>query len=493
MISHKWTFINDLPSNWADYASSELPGIASIWRERAEQLKGTPAYNDFMAKMRREIAIETGIIERLYTIDRGITHLLIEEGIDEALIRHGATDRPASEIVALIRDQELAVTSIFDFVAGHRALSTSYIKELHALLTRNQATTDAVVRDTGAVITVELRRGEYKTQANNPQREDGSLHEYCPAEHVAAEMDNLVGLHLAHRELGVPPEVEAAWLHHRFTQIHPFQDGNGRVARCLASLAFIQEHWFPLTIRDEDRRRYLSALEVADQGDLLPLIALFTERQKQSFLKALSLSEQVVADGRMIDPIIASVRKRIVEVKQAEQTQRIQRAEHFADRIVDLTNARFHLLETRLRQELLNVEPTFKAFVASARNGDGDRSQYHSIQVIETAKRLNYFANRQAYSSWVQLVIMLPTSRVDLLVSVHVVGHTNQGVYVATACAYHKDPDERGETLITNIEPLSESPFQFSFQEDEAALSARFSGWLDDVISLGLSYWERSV
>jgi len=23
-----------------------------------------------------------------------------------------------------------------------------------------------------------------------------------------------------------PPEIEAAWLHHRFTQIHPFQDGN---------------------------------------------------------------------------------------------------------------------------------------------------------------------------------------------------------------------------------------------------------------------------
>ena len=33
-------------------------------------------------------------------------------------------------------------------------------------------------------------------------------------------------------------EIEATWLHHRFTQIHPFQDGNGRVARALASLVF---------------------------------------------------------------------------------------------------------------------------------------------------------------------------------------------------------------------------------------------------------------
>jgi Fic family protein len=48
--------------------------------------------------------------------------------------------------------------------------------------------------------------------------------------HVAAEMDKLVELHREHRAAGVAPEVESAWLHHRFTQIHPFQDGNGRVA-----------------------------------------------------------------------------------------------------------------------------------------------------------------------------------------------------------------------------------------------------------------------
>jgi len=36
-------------------------------------------------------------------------------------------------------------------------------------------------------------------------------------------------------------EVRAAWLqHHRFTWIHPFQDGNGRVARALASLVFLK-------------------------------------------------------------------------------------------------------------------------------------------------------------------------------------------------------------------------------------------------------------
>ena len=48
-------------------------------------------------------------------------------------------------------------------------------------------------------------------------------------------------MYTEHQGCGVPLEVEAAWLHHRFTQIHPFEDGNGRVARALASLVFIPD------------------------------------------------------------------------------------------------------------------------------------------------------------------------------------------------------------------------------------------------------------
>ena len=54
------------------------------------------------------------------------------------------------------------------------------------------------------------------------------------------------------RRRGVPVEVEAAWLHHRFTQIHPYQDGNGRVARALASLLFIKAGWFPVVVTRDD-------------------------------------------------------------------------------------------------------------------------------------------------------------------------------------------------------------------------------------------------
>ena len=145
---------------------------------------------------------------------------------------------------------------VLAFVRGDRRLSTGYVKKLHSLFTRNQALVEG--RDQfGRKARMPLIHGDYKQQPNNPTRPDGTVHHYCPPEHVASEMDRLMALHIAHDP--APPEVEAAWLHHRFAQIHPFQDGNGRIARALATLVFVKAGWLPLVVRGGDRKKYIDA------------------------------------------------------------------------------------------------------------------------------------------------------------------------------------------------------------------------------------------
>src|SRR5262249_30807162 len=160
------------------------------------------------------------------------------------------------------------------FVRGDRPLSKSYIHEMHTALLRNQGTS-TVVDQFGNAFESQLIKGRYKERPNNPLRPDGTVHEYCPPEHVESEMDRLLVMHREHERCAVPVEVEAAWLHHRFTQIHPYQDGNGRVGRSVASLVFLKEGWFPVVVTREDRTRYIDALEVADGGDLRSLVAFF--------------------------------------------------------------------------------------------------------------------------------------------------------------------------------------------------------------------------
>ncbi len=185
----------------------------------------------------------TGIIENVYDVDRGVTQTLIDHGFRAELLVHGSTNRPRDFVLQLLNDHKQALEDIFDFVRRGRPLSTSFVKELHAVLLRSQQTTEAVDA-LGQTVEVPLTKGDWKQKPNDPLR-DGVLHRYCSPEQAASEMDRLVAMHTSHDSQGVPPEVQAARLHHRFTQIHPFQDGNGRPARAITSSILIKHDLFP--------------------------------------------------------------------------------------------------------------------------------------------------------------------------------------------------------------------------------------------------------
>lgn len=487
----EWQPIEDLPGDWQILANTELPPLVTVWNEQAERLRSSGEFKTFIEKLRREIAIETGIIERLYTLDRGITRLLIEQGISESLIPHGATDRPVGQVIALIRDQEAAVEGLFDFVGGTRTLSTFYIKQLHQLLTQNQHSTEALVESTGEIIRVALISGDWKKQPNNPVRRDGTVYEYCPPEQVASEMDRLVNLHNIHLEKQVPPEIESAWLHHRFTQIHPFQDGNGRVARCLASLVFIQSEWFPLVITRDDRAAYISASEEADKGDLSLLINLFSKSQKQSFIRSLGLSEQILSESKRAQVVIASAVDKLRQNLLASVRERCQTAEAYAEELFNISTERLQIISEEIKSSLAGISSEAQIFIVESPS-DGSKSHYHRYQIVETAKQLGYFANTRPYHKWIQLVIGLESST-TILLSFHVLGHEYRGLLVCSACAYHRDDSDEGERNTNDIQALTDSLFQFSYADDESRVMNRFRQWLEDVIVTGLEYWNKSL
>ncbi|MBI3598431.1 MAG: Fic family protein, partial [Nitrospirae bacterium] len=79
--------ISALPDNVDELANPELAALTKIWLEQKMEMEARgDAYQEFLTKLRRQWAIETGMIERLYTWDRGVTEVLIEKGIDATLI-----------------------------------------------------------------------------------------------------------------------------------------------------------------------------------------------------------------------------------------------------------------------------------------------------------------------------------------------------------------------------------------------------------------------
>ena len=90
---YTWHHIEDFESDPKRLTDGELVSLGRIWARQKKELAEFQTLEEFDKRLRREWSIETGVIEKAYTLDRGVTRTLIERGIDAALIPHGATDR----------------------------------------------------------------------------------------------------------------------------------------------------------------------------------------------------------------------------------------------------------------------------------------------------------------------------------------------------------------------------------------------------------------
>lgn len=487
MVGYKWKPIDDLPDDWDSLAQKDVRSLASVWVEQAGKLKDSSALHDFLERLKRQWAVETGIIEGLYDLDRGITLTLVERGIQASLIPQGTLNRPVNEVVPLLLDQKAVIDGLFDFVAGRRDLSCSYIKEIHAALTQHQQTVQAVDA-LGNRFDAEILRGTWKQTPNNPTTPSGHIHEYCPPEHVQSEMDRLIEMHLSHIQKGFPPNVEAAWLHHRFTQIHPFQDGNGRVARALASLVFLRDHWFPLVVDRSQRPDYIEALERADHGDLKPLVVLFDRIQKKAFLQGLSLSSVVLETH---DSLKAVVDATVSRFKQKDTTMSEQHKQVFATAEDLVRSAEDYLqhVKDELTSALKPLRP--KSKVTVVRN-DTDSIHWFWNQVIETAKTIGYFADIRTYHAWVLLKIE-ELRQAELVVSFHSVGREFIGLLAASAFLEYRERTEDGKTAVDGPYNVTPEAFLFSYQEERDAVRKRFADWVRQAVLIGLDQWRQQI
>lgn len=80
-------------------------------------------------------------------------------------------------------------------------------------------------------------------------------------------------------------------LHHKIVHIHPFFDGNGRVARIMMNLLLMQSGFPLVIILKNDHKKYYNILEQADKENYKPLvrfIAQAIERSLDLYFKVLT-------------------------------------------------------------------------------------------------------------------------------------------------------------------------------------------------------------
>ncbi len=107
--------------------------------------------------------------------------------------------------------------------------------------------------------------GVYKTRLNSVITSTGELFDYASPEETPQLMSDLVRWYRGEEESGIMKAEElAALLHYRYIRIHPFEDGNGRIARLLVNYTLLRHNYPMIVIRTDDREQYLDALHQCD-------------------------------------------------------------------------------------------------------------------------------------------------------------------------------------------------------------------------------------
>lgn len=492
MADYNWKPIEPLSDDERKIDLAAMRSLYDNWRASKSRLQESSQTQlaEFNRRLIRRLSVETGILERLYDLDRGTTEALVAHGFAEDLVSHSSTNIEPSRLIDLLRDQEAAIQLVMDCVARNRVLTKGLLHELHTILTRHQETT-AAVDQFGNRREIPLLKGKFKEQPNNPKRPDGTMHQYCPPIHVDSEIEKVIRW-LA--EYGNDdPIIVAAWFHHRFTQIHPYQDGNGRVARALTTLILLRSELLPLVVDRDLRVEYIDALELADRMQLSALAAMFARLERNAILQALSVDAdaEISHQKSLTSAVIGSLADKFGK----RRIQKLAELRHVNSVALEL-RARGRTLLEKSFQEIDSALSEVGEPTISINDGGPDwgNAHWYKFEVVQSAKEAGKFANFAEDHYFIKSSIRVNTDRLIFVVSFHHVGRELTGIMEATAFSKlvsYEDPDD-WESVSERFSLCSVEPFVFTHKTKVNEIEDAFGRWLDQALAVAVKeYGDR--
>lgn len=479
---------------WAEADTIRFDEIAPSWYRKRKILKeNSKEYSDFLTQIKRQHAIETGIIEQLYDLKDGVTETLIKEGFIESLLQHGDTDIPEKKLFDYLRDHFNAIEFVFDVVKeDSRPLSKGYILELHQLITQHQDTCDAI-DSLGQPVQVKLMKGAFKKLPNNPSNvSDGTNFLYCPPEQVDSEIEELLNIYQRQSQQHISPIVLAAWFHHAFTTIHPFQDGNGRMARLLATLLLIKSGLFPLTVRRNDKRQYIDGLRAADNEEPQLTVAFFSETQRKNIESVLNLKLEEAFENGSIGDVADLFVKKVNNWKESHHRKRQQRIDENRTWVFECCknalNKVYQILETKIPHDTVHL------YIDSSQPEEPNY-HYFSHQIVKYASTYKYYYNRSMPRGWFRLKFTLPENRnYQVIITIHHFGYDDATIAIGIILQFVEPMTEEslkeGEReRNVSVLPLDIPPHTLSLEiENISKFEPGIVKYLEETLSLSLAH-----
>jgi len=219
--------------------------------------------NEVLQKLRLDWSYNSNAIEG-NSFTKGETIVLLMEGMT-------AKGKPFKDALD-IRGHNNAIELMMSIIKEDRDLNVVDLKNLHKILLVEDYLSDALTEE-GIKTRKLIKVGEYKSSPNHVLTATGEVHYYATPEETPIKIQELLTWYnKCSKSKKIHPIVLAAVFHHRFVNIHPFDDGNGRMARLVTNLILLKYDYPIAVIKKELKQEYFSRLVQADNGELIPLI-----------------------------------------------------------------------------------------------------------------------------------------------------------------------------------------------------------------------------
>lgn len=250
---------------------------------------------------------------------------------------------------------------------AHMPLTETFIRQLHHTLLREDYTLYHQLPD-GTTTSYVIHAGIYKTRPNSVITVTGERFEYASPEETPALMTDLVEWYNAEEQKGALSPIELATvLHYRYIRIHPFEDGNGRMARLLVNYILTRHHYPMIVVKSHDKDRYLTALNRCDvQVGPTPSVGAHAELEQlkpfvdymtQCLEAALTISIKA-AKGENINE--ADDWKKNLKLKYRDKLNKPAVTEEFVNKILEQD---YQPLLNNINSELSEFYSIFSSFV----------------------------------------------------------------------------------------------------------------------------------
>ncbi|NQU88503.1 MAG: Fic family protein [Mariniphaga sp.] len=333
----------------ATILKEELDGLRPLFSEQEKRI---------MQKFRLDWNYHSSHIEG-NSLTYGETKALI-------LFGHTAQAKPLKDHLEMSGHDE-AILYIEDVIKQTRPLTESFIRDLHKLILKQPYQVDVITPD-GQPTKRWVKIGSYKTVPNHVKTKTGEIFYFASPEETPAKMADLMKWYSENIEnKDNHPAIFATEFHYRFIRIHPFDDGNGRIARLLMNFILLQFSYPPAIIKTENKNEYYNALEQADAGQLDFFFNYISEEVVNSLdLMLRGARGEEIEEPEDLDKKLQLLKKRFGEDPKAKVT-----VKKSPSAIKEVIEKSLKPLITSLEKRMMDFDTFFKSRNVNSKYDNG--------------------------------------------------------------------------------------------------------------------------